>query len=120
MDYEPEFTDQFEEWFDSLTRDQQLAIEARVKVLRLVGPNLGEPTVKKIERSKLHRMKELRCSEEGVLRILYLFGPLRWPIFLIGGDKTGQWQEWYDENIPYAEELYAVYLQELKDEGLLP
>lgn len=120
MDYEPEYTDQFEEWFESLTYDQQQAIQTRVRVLRLVGPSLGEPLVKRIVRSKLHRMKELRCSEDGVLRILFLFGPLRLPIFLIGGDKTGQWNDWYEINIPYAEELYSEYLEELKREGLFP
>jgi hypothetical protein len=31
---------------------------------------------------------------------------------LIAGDKTGQWQSWYDRVIPQAEQSYALYLEE--------
>ncbi len=38
---------------------------------------------------------------------------------LSGGDKTGQWEEWYRVNVPRADDLYEDYLEELKREGLL-
>ena len=41
-------------------------------------------------------------------------------ILLIGGDKTGRWEMWYEAFIPIADELYDEHLQTLKEEGLLP
>lgn len=46
-------------------------------------------------------------------------GPRRQVILLLGGDKSGHWDEWYEWAIPLADELYDMYLQELKDEGLI-
>lgn len=54
------------------------------------------------------------------LRVLFVFDPRRTAILLIGGDKTGRWQQWYDEFIPLAEKLYAKYLEDLRQEGVLP
>lgn len=88
-------------------------------MLRNVGPVLGEPTVKRIENSKHHNMKELRTSKEGALRVLFIFDPLRTAILLVSGDKTGRWDEWYREAIPVADDLYDQYLQELRDERLI-
>ena len=119
MPYEVEFTHQFEAWFEELTETQQDAIVKRVAELEQDGPHLGAPTVKRIVSSTLHHLKELRCSKEGKLRILFAFDPRRSAILLLGGDKTGQWEEWYEIAIPQAEELYATYLQELRKEGLL-
>jgi hypothetical protein len=48
--------------------------------------------------------------------VLFIFDPLRRAIFLVGGDKTGQWNRWYAEMILVAEDLYDRYLQ---DEGLI-
>jgi len=38
---------------------------------------------------------------------------------LLGGDKEGNWDGWYDKAIPEADRLYEIYLQELVDDGLL-
>ena len=54
------------------------------------------------------------------MRILFVFDPRRVAILLLGGDKTGRWQEWYNEAIPAADRLYDDYLAELRREGLLP
>jgi hypothetical protein len=40
-------------------------------------------------------------------------------ILLLGGDKTGQWQAWYETAIPRADALLDEYLDELRREGLL-
>ena len=37
-------------------------------------------------------------------------------VLLVGGDKTGRWQQWYREAIPQADRLYAEYLENLKNE----
>jgi hypothetical protein len=31
---------------------------------------------------------------------------------LLGGDKAGNWQRWYRDNIPRAEQLYLDYTAE--------
>ncbi|HVR80008.1 MAG TPA: benzoate transporter [Acidimicrobiia bacterium] len=40
-------------------------------------------------------------------------------ILLLGGDKSGQWDEWYETAVPRADDLYDTHLEELKAEGLL-
>src|SRR5829696_3574006 len=44
---------------------------------------------------------------------------LRTAILLLGGNKAGQWQAWYTENIPIADQRYREYLAELRQEGLI-
>jgi hypothetical protein len=63
-------------------------------------------------------MKELRPGSVGKseIRILFAFDPWRSAILLIAGDKAGQWQRWYREAIPRAEQLYESYLQERRKE----
>ncbi len=38
---------------------------------------------------------------------------------LLGGDKSGEWNDWYDTAIPLADDLYDRYLEELGKEGLI-
>lgn len=61
---------------------------------------------------------ELRPGSVGKseIRILFVFDPWRSAILLIAGDKAGQWQRWYREAIPRAEQLYESYLQERRKE----
>ena len=49
----------------------------------------------------------------------FAFNPLRTAILLIGGDKTGRWEEWYAEMIPVADALYDAHLRELREEGAI-
>jgi hypothetical protein len=65
-------------------------------------------------------MRELRVQSGGrPLRIFYAFDPRRSAILLIGGDKTGD-KRFYDRMIPAADDLYDLYLEELRQEGLIP
>jgi hypothetical protein len=52
------------------------------------------------------------------VRILFCFDPWRSAILLIAGDKSGQWNRWYREAIPAAEQLYAMYLKEREKEAI--
>ena len=117
--WEVEFTDEFEDWWDDLDHSQQAALTGRVELLAEHGPNLGRPAVDRIAGSRHHNMKELRASEGGALRVLFTFDPRRHAILLVGGDKTGRWNEWYEWAIPVADDLYDVYLDELGKEGLI-
>jgi hypothetical protein len=106
------YTDEFGAWFETLTEDQQDAVIALVDLLEAEGPALGRPTVDTIVGSRHPHMKELRVSKGGAIRILFAFDPRRQAVPLIGGDKAGQWQAWYEEAIPVAGDLYDEYLRE--------
>ena len=64
-------------------------------------------------------MKELRVSKAGALRALFAFDPRRHAILLLGGDKSGCWNEWHNRAIPQADDLYDTHLEELRAEALL-
>ncbi len=108
-------SDEFAAWYDSLNPQQMGAVDARVDLLEMAGPTLGRPVVDSIKTSRHHNMKELRCSKEGALRILFVFDPLRQALLLIGGDKSqdSDWNDWYQEAIPQADDLYDNYLRAL-------
>lgn len=117
--WEVEFTGEFEEWWLALSLDQQAALAAAVELLAARGPALGRPTVDRIHTSRHHSMKELRAAQDGALRVLFMFDPRRQAILLLGGDKSGRWNEWYEWAVPRADDLYETYLDELRTEGLL-
>ena len=66
----------------------------------------------RITGSKLHNLKELRPGSTGTteVRVLFIFDPKRRAVLLVGGDKSGQWQDWYKANIPLAEQRYERWL----------
>jgi hypothetical protein len=42
-------------------------------------------------------------------------------VLLFGGDKAGQWEAWYDVNVPIADALFAGHEEEArKREALSP
>ena len=81
-----EYTDQFDDWYQTLTEEEQDMVVARVELLESAGPGLGRPVVDSIRQSRHPNMKELRA--EGSLRALFAFDPRRAAILLIGGDKS--------------------------------
>src|SRR5436309_5481175 len=114
--WEIEYTDEFEEWWNALTVPQQTTIDDAVVALEELGPALGRPWVDTVRGSRHPNMKELR-PRGGNIRVLFAFNPLRTAILLIGGDKTGRWQDWYGEMIQRADDLYDQHLKELREEG---
>ena len=40
-------------------------------------------------------------------------------ILLLGGDKAGGWNAWYEWAVPLADDPYDEYLRELGEEGLI-
>jgi hypothetical protein len=112
--WEVEFTNEFEEWWNSLSETEQDDIDTVVRVLERQGPLLKEPLSKRIETSRHYPdMKELRITSTGGdrLRTFYVLDPRRTAILLIGGNKTGQWEEFYYEYIPIADALYDEHLK---------
>ena len=94
------------------------AVTDRVDLLAERGPDLGRPVVDRIHSSRHQSMKELRAVEGGALRVLLSFDPRRQAILLLGGDKPGEWNDWYEWAVPLADDLYVEYLRELGEEGL--
>ncbi|MEZ4498779.1 MAG: type II toxin-antitoxin system RelE/ParE family toxin [Thermomicrobiales bacterium] len=119
MAWDIEITDQFEEWYLSLDEAERASVTAAVGELELAGPSLSRPWADTIKGSRHAGMKELRPIQGG-LRVFFAFDPRRTAILLIGGDKSGKWQRWYDRMIPIADDLFDEYLHEIRNEGLIP
>lgn len=111
-------TDECLAWFGTLDRSSQALITDAIDRLAAAGPSLGRPLVDHIKTSKVHNLKELRPASAGrsEIRILFVFDPWRSAILLIGGDKSGNWKQWYAAAIPEAERLYEDYLEERRRE----
>ncbi len=119
MSWDIEYTDEFGEWWSSLSEDEQVSLDASVRLLEERGPTLGFPHSSGINGSKHGHMRELRTQHDGrPLRTLYAFDPRRSAILLIGGDKTGD-NRWYDIHVPIADRLYDEHLMQLQKEGLI-
>jgi hypothetical protein len=88
-----------------------IQVAQAVAAVREEGPMLGRPLVDRIQGSRVHHLKELRPGSAGrsEIRILFAFDPARSALLLLGGDEAGNWQRWYRENIPLAEQLYLDY-----------
>ena len=100
MSWEVEYTDEFGAWWNDLSEEEQVALDASVRLLEERGPALGYPLSGGINGSKHSHMRELRTQQGGrPLRTLYAFDPRRSAILLIGGDKTGD-DRWYDVHAP--------------------
>jgi hypothetical protein len=114
-----EFTHEFEEWWSGLGQAVQDAIDRSVDTLQEMGPALGRPHADSIKGSRHSQMKELRIQQGGKpYRVFFAFDPRRSAILLIGGCKAGD-KRFYDRMIPLADDLYDVYLNELRMEGLI-
>jgi hypothetical protein len=104
-----------ETWYLSLCEtDPETAdlIERAIDLLAAEGPSLGRPLVDRIKGSRYHNMKELRPASAGTteIRLLFAFDPRREAIFLVAGDKSGNWDGWYRQAIPLADERYTEHL----------
>lgn len=114
--WEVEYTDQFERWWETLSEREQDGVAAAVAVLEQKGPGLGRPLVDTLQGTRVPNLKELR-PPAGNLRILFAFDPRRVAILLLGRDKTDQWEGWYEEAIPAAEQLFEEHLAAIAEEG---
>lgn len=105
-----------ESWLLDLDDDSYEQVFAALELLSERGPHLGRPIVDTVSRSRHKNMKELRPGSSGrtELRLLFAFDPRRRAVFLVAGDKSGNWQRWYRKNIPVADDLFDDHLQHLK------
>ena len=93
-------------------------IEDAIDQLAAEGPALGQPLADRVKGSRYHNMKELRPPSSGTseIRLLFAFDPRREAIFLVSGDKARNWEGWYREAIPLADDRFAQHLAELAGE----
>jgi hypothetical protein len=114
--WDVEFTDEFGQWWETLSQDEQVELAAKVSLLEKYGPILPRPHSDVIVSSRHSNMKELRGRvQERDLRVLYAFDRRRAAILLIGGDKTGD-QSWYRRVVPVADDLLDAHLAGLERE----
>jgi hypothetical protein len=99
--------------FRQADRATLIQISQAITALAEEGPGLGRPLVDTISGSELPNLKELRPGSSGSteVRLLFVFDPYRRAVFLVGGDKSGKWSDWYKTAIPKAEEAYFDYLR---------
>ena len=117
MAWEVEYTDEFGEWWYTLSKGEQDSIDVVVGLLEEKGPVLSSPHSSDIKSSKHSRMRELIIQHAGnPYRVLYAFDPGRIAMLLIGGNKAGN-NRWYEEFVPIADKLYDDHLETLKREG---
>lgn len=117
MEWEVEYTDEFEVWWDELIESEQVDVSAVVQLLEAKGPQLPFPHSSGINGSAHSHMRELRIQHKGQpYRVLYAFDPIRHALLLLGGNKTGD-DDWYEKNISIADKLYDEHLKLLKKEG---
>lgn len=101
------------DWLDSLDATTHIRVVQAIDILAEAGPGLGRPLVDTIRGSSITNLKELR---PGSVRVLFAFDPWRSSILLVAGDKAGQWNAWYREAVPLAEQRYERYLKERTQE----
>jgi hypothetical protein len=109
--WEIEVTDQFQDWYGSLSDADSESVDAAVDRLTEVGPTLGRPVADTIHGSRLANLKELRPTQ--TVRVFFAFDPRRTAVLLIGGDKRGD-ERFYETMVPLAERLYEEHLEELR------
>ncbi len=121
MAWSVKVTEEYAAWFTALIK-QDLAsatqVAQAIAALREEGPALGRPLVDRVQGSRIHHLKELRPGSAGrsEIRVLFAFDPTRSALLLVGGDKAGNWQRWYRQNIPIAEQLYLEYTSEQSEQ----
>ena len=112
--WEIEYTDEFEEWWNTLSEGLQIDITVTVDLLSQFGRNLQFPYSSGIKNSHHSHLRELRIQHSGKpYRIFYAFDPRRVALLLIGGGKSGK-NRWYETMIPLVDKLYSRHLKALE------
>jgi hypothetical protein len=105
-------TDEFRDWFSSLSQGERKKVAFVVDLLAELGVSLSFPYSSRINGSKHAGMRELRTSQAGEpYRVLYIFDSARNAVLLVGGTKAGKGNRWYEAAIRRADRLYEEYLR---------
>ena len=104
-EWEIRVTNELLAWIGTLDERTRAQVVDAIDRLAEAGPALGRPLVDSIAHSSVRNLKELRPGSAGrsEVRIIFAFDPWRSAILLTGGDKSGDWHDWYGRAIPHAE-----------------
>ena len=103
------YTDEFRDWWDTLSETQQEDIAHGVDLLQAKGHGLGFPWTSAIKGADF-ALRELRVQSKGrPIRVFYAFDPARSAVLLIGGEKKGQ-PRFYERMIRLSERLWNEHL----------
>ena len=117
MEWEIEFTNEFEEWWNNLDEDEQESVVASVTLLEELGPNLPFPHSSGIKTSRYGEMRELRIQHAGrPYRVFYIFDSRRVAILLLGAIKADSDSRFYREYVPIADKICEQCLKEIREE----
>jgi hypothetical protein len=104
-------TDEFKDWYEALSVDEQEPVFRAVTLLEEMGTKLGYPYTSAIQLSR-YPLRELRIQHRGrPYRVFYAFDPERQAVLLLGGNKSGK-VRFYEEYVPRAEALWEQYLRD--------
>ncbi len=118
MAWEVAFTDEFNQWWNTLIEQEQDVVRGKVNRLAFYGRSLSAPHSKPLNGLR-HQLYELRGQiSHRPLRVFYAFDPRETAIVLIGGDKTGD-RDFYKRYGPIALDLYDAHIARLEREGLV-
>jgi Phage derived protein Gp49-like (DUF891) len=73
------------------------------------GPDPGQP-------SPQHERAPAALIGDERDPLLFCFDPAREAIFLVAGDKNGNWDRWYQQAVPLAGERFTEHLIALKEQ----
>ena len=120
MPWRTDSTEEFDAWLDILEEEDQNHIIGAIEVLKRVGPVLGFPLVKPIKTKTRCTMRELRPASKGAIevRVLFAWDKKREAVMLLGGDKSGDWDGWYERNISLADDLFDRHAERQAKEAL--
>ncbi len=108
-------------WIASLDDDEYDSFIAALGYLRDNGPAAGRPYVDTLTLPKnalYKNMKELRppVVNGAHMRVLFAFDLQSKAIMLVAGDKAGNWDGWYTDNIPTAQRLFGEHQDAIRQE----
>lgn len=115
MRWSTEPTNEFEDWWGTLTDSEQRKLAISLGDLKMRGPNAGRPLVDTVVGSRHPNMKELRPTK--TIRVFFAFDPRRKAVLLIGGDKAGQTKRFYRRMIAKADKIYDAHLWRIEEEA---
>jgi hypothetical protein len=109
--WDVEYTDLFEEWWQHLSEEQHVALDAMVQVLEQHGPALGPPYSVDVPALDNPNLRQLRVPfREQVLCVLYLADEWREAVVLLAG-ATGEGDVCPPEQAGQADVIYQSYVQ---------
>jgi hypothetical protein len=104
-------TGEFDRWRERLAPDQARAILPVLEALEHFG-RLSSAVAKPIKSSRHRSMMELK-SLAGNIRVLYAVDLGERAVLLLGGDKTNDWDRWYEVNVKRADRHFDHHLRRM-------